>query len=408
MPALPKIETRNQLLGVLAEAAELEHNLMCLYLYAVFSLKSEPDEGLSESELSLVKNWRETLMSICVQEMSHLAIVSNLATAIGGNAHFFRGNFPIKSGYFPADFVMELAPFNKDTLDHFIFLERSSDSELEDSDQNEHMDYTREAPDSSLMTHGGDYSTVSDLYASITQGISYLNKKMGAEKLFCGNKNLQLNGKDVSLEGMDTIHDEASSLKAIERIVEEGEGGSSLNEISHFQKFRKIKKEYEAALKLNPKFSPAHACARNPVMRKPVDSESVVWINAPKAAAVLDIANALYDLMLRTLTLLYSGEDRRKDDRNTILSLTFDLMKCLSITGSYLSGLDANEDYPHVKAGATFTTNRHFLPPLRSNEKLLLIERIEEIRTTLDPLPRHLKAIVESKLAENCNRLSTV
>jgi hypothetical protein len=410
MAALPAIETRNQLLSMMAEAAELEHNLMCLYLYAVFSLKTEQSEELSEAELAMVNGWKDSMMNICVQEMSHLALVSNLATAVGGNAHLFRGNFPIQSGYFPSDFVMELAPFDRDTLDHFIFLERSSDSKLEDSEENEHDDYTREAPEGEapedrLMTHGGDYSTVSDLYECIKQGIQHLNKTIGPAQLFCGNKSLQLNTDDVSIEGMGPIRDEASSLEAIERIVEEGEGGAS-GETSHFQKFKEIRKQYRAALAKNPKSSPARACARNPVMRKPVDGAEVVWVNEPKAAAVLDLANAFYDLMLRTLTLLYSGADRSKKDRGDILSLTFDMMKCLSMTASYLRRLDANADFPGIKAGATFTTNRHFLPPLLSNEKLLLRERLEEIRATLHHLPKPLAAMIEGKLKANYDRLA--
>ena len=39
--------SREQLLHALYEAAELEHNLMCTYLYAAFSLKSGTDEGLT-------------------------------------------------------------------------------------------------------------------------------------------------------------------------------------------------------------------------------------------------------------------------------------------------------------------------------------------------------------------------
>jgi hypothetical protein len=35
------IETREHLIGLLAEAAEIEHHLMCCYLDAAFSLKQE-------------------------------------------------------------------------------------------------------------------------------------------------------------------------------------------------------------------------------------------------------------------------------------------------------------------------------------------------------------------------------
>ena len=44
-----KIETRDHLLSTLAEASELEHNLLCLYLYAVASLKQSTAEGVTEA-----------------------------------------------------------------------------------------------------------------------------------------------------------------------------------------------------------------------------------------------------------------------------------------------------------------------------------------------------------------------
>lgn len=40
---------REQLLYLLTEAAEIEHGLMCCYLYAVFSLKRD-DPGWSDEE----------------------------------------------------------------------------------------------------------------------------------------------------------------------------------------------------------------------------------------------------------------------------------------------------------------------------------------------------------------------
>ncbi len=47
--------TCEQVIHLLSEAAELEHNLLCSYLYAAFSLKKGPDEGLSEREAEAVQ-----------------------------------------------------------------------------------------------------------------------------------------------------------------------------------------------------------------------------------------------------------------------------------------------------------------------------------------------------------------
>ena len=48
-PEIPAV-SRESLIHQLYEAAELEHNLMCTYLYAAFSLKSGTAEGLSTAE----------------------------------------------------------------------------------------------------------------------------------------------------------------------------------------------------------------------------------------------------------------------------------------------------------------------------------------------------------------------
>src|ERR1700730_16796208 len=45
-----RISSREDVLYLLAEAAAVEHNLMCCYLYAAFSLKQSVDEGLTAEQ----------------------------------------------------------------------------------------------------------------------------------------------------------------------------------------------------------------------------------------------------------------------------------------------------------------------------------------------------------------------
>src|ERR1700712_3644450 len=60
---------REAVLHALYEAAELEHNLMCTYLYAAFSLKDGASEGLNPEEADAVARWRRTLIAVSVEEM---------------------------------------------------------------------------------------------------------------------------------------------------------------------------------------------------------------------------------------------------------------------------------------------------------------------------------------------------
>src|ERR1043166_4413736 len=120
--------SREQLIHRLYEAAELEHCLMCTYLYAAFSLRSGTQEGLKENEAAAVEDWRRAILRVAVEEMGHLAAVWNITSALGGAPRFGRGNFPLDPGYLPAGIIVKLAPFNAEVLQHFIYLERPAGS----------------------------------------------------------------------------------------------------------------------------------------------------------------------------------------------------------------------------------------------------------------------------------------
>ncbi|TME44771.1 MAG: hypothetical protein E6I56_11235 [Chloroflexi bacterium] len=78
-----RIETREELVYLLGEACEIEHGLLCEYLYAQFSLKRSGDEGVSPNELEHMQAWETTLIDIAKQEMLHLALATNILTAVG-------------------------------------------------------------------------------------------------------------------------------------------------------------------------------------------------------------------------------------------------------------------------------------------------------------------------------------
>src|SRR5438477_3759334 len=84
------INDREALIYTLSRAAELEHLIICQYLFAAFSLKQDSSEGVSMDVLPLLERWRHQLMAIAGQEMLHLALVQNLLTAVGAGPHFGR------------------------------------------------------------------------------------------------------------------------------------------------------------------------------------------------------------------------------------------------------------------------------------------------------------------------------
>src|SRR6516162_1442974 len=124
------IEHREALIYMLCEAAELEHGIMCQYLFAAFSLKQSEEEGLSAGDVAAVTRWRQVISHVATEEMLHLALVQNLLSAVGMAPHFARPNLPAPAHHYPAGVNLTLVPFGEPALRHFIFLERPEGMEL--------------------------------------------------------------------------------------------------------------------------------------------------------------------------------------------------------------------------------------------------------------------------------------
>src|SRR5215813_433195 len=172
MPAPVLTPTREQLIHSLYEAAELEHDLMCTYLYAAFSLKDGEGEGLSVDEAAAVARWKRTILDVAIDEMGHLVAVWNITAAVGGSPHFGRENFPLNPGYLPAGITVKLAPFNPDVLQHFVHLERPHGSDEPEGKGFEPVRVFKRSPLSPKLTPMGiDYETVGDFYDVLERGL---------------------------------------------------------------------------------------------------------------------------------------------------------------------------------------------------------------------------------------------
>src|SRR5436190_11132953 len=125
------IEHREALIYMLCQAAELEHGIMCQYLFAAFSLKQRADEGLTSEELEAVTRWRRRIAHVATEEMLHLALVQNVLSAIGAAPHLTRPNLPAPARHYPAGVNLTLVPFGEPALRHFLFLERPEGMALE-------------------------------------------------------------------------------------------------------------------------------------------------------------------------------------------------------------------------------------------------------------------------------------
>jgi hypothetical protein len=381
------MHSREHLWHALAEAAELEHNLLCSYLFAAFSLKQDVSEDLTPSELRAVTGWRNTLMGICIEEMVHLAQVSNLLVAVGARAHFNRPNLPVAPGYHPASIVIELAPFDLATMEHFIFLERPEDAPVADPPVFE-QDTPQPDRDTSatwLMPSAPPYATVGEFYRYVRTGLAELAVQLGEQKLFCGSSDHQLRAEELSAPELKVVTELRSAQAAIDFIVEQGEGSPTTQQSSHFQRFSDIRDECMRLTSERPGFQGHRPVARNPVMHPPTATDRT-HVTATAAAEVLDAANAMYNVMLRSLVEIYEVRWNAQPYRDALLGVAFACMKALTFLASKLTRLPA-QDGRGVTAGISFAT-------LRSTEGFavgsgsagMLAERLRQIGQRLSEL----------------------
>lgn len=181
------VADRKELTYLLCQAAELEHALMCEYLYAAFSLKSAPGPGLRGDQLNAVEGWRQVIFAIAREEMLHWAVVQNLLTAVGSAPYVSRPHMPHQAGGYPPGVQLRLLPFGEAALQHFLYLERPEGVERADAEGFEPAGppLPPMSPEE-VIPRGQDFATQGHLYRSVERGFAHLTGKLGEDRLFIG------------------------------------------------------------------------------------------------------------------------------------------------------------------------------------------------------------------------------
>ena len=375
------IENRKTLTYLLCEAAELEHALMCEYLYAAFSLKTQADETLASEHLEAVERWRAVILGVAAEEMLHWALVNNLLTAVGSAPYVARPHMPHQAKGYPAGVQLALVPFGERALRHFLYLERPEGMELRDA---EGFDPSGPAlpimGPTDIVPWGQEFHTVGHLYRSIQAGIVNLAEKIGEDQLFIGPHEAQATSASFGWPELTAITDAATASQAIEAIVEQGEGARGDWSKAHYGRFLDVFEEFQAFKAADPIFEPAHPVVAAGV--RPVDGVGFeIVITDPVTADVSDLFNVNYDLILQILVrfLANVGEDREQLGilADTAVTLMFKAIKPL---GLLLATLPVGPEHPAVTAGANFQLfyQKSFLLPHRRATWIRFTERLDE------------------------------
>ncbi|HXZ68075.1 MAG TPA: ferritin-like domain-containing protein, partial [Alphaproteobacteria bacterium] len=403
----PLPATRERLIHALYEAAELEHNLMCTYLYAAFSLKSGTEEGLTADEAAAVEEWRRAILGVAIDEMGHLAAVWNITSALGGSPRFGRGNFPLDPGALPAGVVVKLAPFADEVLQHFIFLERPHGSTERDGVGFEpEINFRRSVEQPRLTPMPMDYDTVGEFYETLETRLCDFAQRKGESVAFCGDPLLQLSHHEVELKGAEPVICIKTASAALKAIIEQGEGAPSNSAGSHFSRFIEVREKLAALKAKNPDFTPAHPAAWNPLLRRPVRAGNRVWIENEEAARTVDAANTGYMLMMRLLAFSYLLP-RGGEEKPLAIDLAIGLMRAVSYLAERAARLPAGPANPDCNAGMSFTAVRDSSPfPPGNAARRFFVERFAELSEAVTALAQNGDKRVQAaaRLVEGLSR----
>jgi len=380
-PALT-VDTREELVYLLGQACEIEHGLMCEYLYAQFSLKRGLDEGLTEGQLARVQAWEKALIGVIKQEMLHLALANNILTAIGAAPHFERPNFPILSRWYPPGVQIALVPFGERALRHFIYLERPEGMTLDDAAGFAATQHAQPlTAGDGLVAVGEEWRTVGHLYRGIEAGLANLSARYGEDAVFIGPARAQAVTDIFEWPELLAVTDLASAGQAIETIVEQGEGARGDWIKSHFGIFVGILEDLLTEQAVDPAFNPARP-VEPAFVRLPPDVEAGTLIEDPATAQVADLANALYEVTLQVLSRYYVHHGETAAEFDILARTAKHLMNwVMRELGPVLTALPVGPSHPGRTAGLTFDIARPavFLLPHQDAAWKIIKERLDAL-----------------------------
>ena len=395
------VDTREELLYLLTRASELEHDLACVYLYAGYSLKNHVDEGgVTPEELEIVRGWKRKLAGVAVEEMLHLAQVSNILTAVGGAPHFARSNFPLPASTYPFGIALTLEPFSQALIERLVCYELPEKGVLPD-DRSAFYDAIRARVtagfdqseairvQSALEPFDIDFRTVGEFYHKVETAFHNIPE----ERLFIGPPEAQANPKYLDLGGvLVEVKDKASAIRAIEMIIEQGESPTSEHPDAHFVVFDTIRKEFEdltaRAEESGRVFDPVRPLISNPTTRGYAEAPGSCRITDAVAQELAALFNGTYDLMLMMLLRFFAHEGETEEQFRMLARGTLRIMaSVLRPLGEALAKTPAGPEYKGKMAGPGFGFNRNVhLLSHRESAWILFLERLYDLAARLTQL----------------------
>lgn len=379
MPSEP-IKNRSQLIYALTEVAQLEHMLMCQYLFAGASLKmklsdfSHPER--KHFQLELVRAWKKELYIVAREEMQHLTYAINLLISVGGSATFARPNFPVKNRFYKnpdsTGLTMALKKFDAALIQQFINFEAPPPAD------------DKHVPDPNY------YDNLHEFYTAIADAftpemfVDYQNQydPIGED----AGVNIRVTYRKSIYNIVKTV-EEAKSLIAL--IIEEGEGSEGIDEKAHVNRFRKIVKQLMEERCMDSGFEPAYNVLTNPMSRISDDIDEILvgelnlidkTIDFGIPHRLLQLFNTAYENLLIWLFQVFDRHGATSELR-AIETLVFTpyMTEILRPLMEILTSYEFSTKYlDHVRLGAGFeVSSNNFLIPKSQITYQFSIDRLQ-------------------------------
>jgi Ferritin-like len=270
--------------------------------------------------------------------------------------------------------------------------------------------------ESDIVPQPQDFATIGHLYRSIEHGLAHLADKFGERNLFVGPPRAQATSSDFHWPELVAVTDLASAQRALDTILEQGEGARGHWEKAHFGEFVQILHDYRRMVSANPAFAPARPVMFATVRRGEHD-DSIPLIGDRVTSLCTDLFNVSYEVVLQILERYFAHTEETDAQLGTLANAAVTLMaSVLTPLGDLITTLPIGPEHPGRGAGPSFELfyEDDDLLPHRESAWVLLEERVrnavsfcraltesspEDVASGLRPVASALTAVADSLAA---------
>jgi Ferritin-like len=232
-----------------------------------------------------------------------------------------------------------------------------------------------------VVPRGQDFATQGHLYRAVERGFAHLADKLGEDRLFIGPAFQQAGETAFGWPDLGPITGLEGANRALERIVEQGEGATGDWATAHYGRFLQVLGEYLAMREEDPGFEPAYPVVAAG-MRAVEGIEPDVYITDATTGGCSDLFNATYELVLQMIALYFAFGHGTPEQRQILAHAAVGLMfGAIKPLGHLLARLPVGPDHPGATAGANFQLpyRASFLLPHRRSAWFRFAERAGEL-----------------------------